>query len=311
MTKTMRLILDDTDEQDLLKIISNTLLINTQYIENIGLVNGRLGVALFYYTFSERFNISHFQGFADVILENTYVKFHEYLYKQQYDITIAELVECYVGIELLINQNFIDGDLSEIISILDKYILSHLEIGFQPTGLLFYEGLYLIHRYESNPTSKDTDNYMSTFLNVLLRTKCLVKQSTKISYIHSILYFLSRIQTKKHELLIAELIKNIIEEVYRVKQIKLDSLDILRFNEKSDFSLCQNINSETVIDTETNLSNDCQSLKFEDVKYHVWYNIMFSGIDNSKYDFLKYIPERAFALTDLHTLGLLLLKNKK
>lgn len=99
--------------------VSNHLIINSLFFNNIGLYNGKMGIAIFFYHYSRYSNNSLYSNFADLLIDNILEEIHDQMY---YDLEDG-LCGIGWGIEYLISNGFVEGDSSEILYDIDQKIM--------------------------------------------------------------------------------------------------------------------------------------------------------------------------------------------
>jgi lantibiotic modifying enzyme len=138
--------------------ITNSLLLNASFIENIGLLNGKMGIAIYFFRLARETCNSVYEGYAGELIDEIYEEVHA---KTPCDFENG-LAGIGWGIEYLIRNKYIDADPNEVLEEFDSQIIH--EITFLATddvgilkGLSGYL-IYFISRLQSNiPGSKTYD----------------------------------------------------------------------------------------------------------------------------------------------------------
>ena len=130
----------------LLLQIANTLLLNIQHLNKIGLLDGKLGIAIFLYHYGREFGKSTYNDYADELLDDVTTSLHAGI-----SVGFAGgLSGIGWGINYLIANNFVEADPDEILAPIDDSIFEKLEIqipqNLQSEITLFGQGLYLLCR---------------------------------------------------------------------------------------------------------------------------------------------------------------------
>ena len=99
--------------------IANLLYINIQYMDSYGLLNGKMGTALFFYEYSRYTNNEIYNNFADCILDDVLEAIADNKVADSTNLSDG-LGGIGWGMQYLINHNFIDGDSDEILEDFDK-----------------------------------------------------------------------------------------------------------------------------------------------------------------------------------------------
>jgi lantibiotic modifying enzyme len=135
--------------------ITNSLLLNASFIENIGLMHGKMGIAIYFFRLARETGNVVYDEYAGELIDEIYEEIHA---KTPCDFENG-LSGIGWGIEYLIKNKFIDADSNEVLEDIDNQIIH--EITFhapKDIGLLY--GLcgymtYFMNRLQSNsPGSK-------------------------------------------------------------------------------------------------------------------------------------------------------------
>ena len=133
---------------DVFQRITNALLINSAYIDNIGLLNGKMGIAIFF---------AHLFGKTkNPLFENMFEMLIDEVFDGITITTIPDFEDGLAGIgwgvEYLIEKGFIDANSDEVLETLDRKIGQILPYDVDNVGLLTGYcgyGLYLIKRIKN------------------------------------------------------------------------------------------------------------------------------------------------------------------
>lgn len=151
------------NNEDILKRISNHLIINTSSLDSIGLYHGKMGVVLFFVNYARLTNNNLYHEFAGELLNEVYNEI-------RVDIPIDfENGLCGIGcgIEYLLQYNFMEGDSDEILFDIDEKIMERdltriIDVSLE-TGLL---GIlyYIDKRLSSSHKKTDKIRFDSQYL---------------------------------------------------------------------------------------------------------------------------------------------------
>lgn len=113
--------MSDVDRNYMLKFIADHLIINSSELYEIGLYNGKMGIAIFFYHYSRFMNIGIYNDFADSLLEEVI---------RNVDSSISIRFRdgiCGIGwaMQYLIKNNFVQSDGSNIFSDFDSKVLEY------------------------------------------------------------------------------------------------------------------------------------------------------------------------------------------
>lgn len=107
------------EEIPLLQKIANHLIINSSFLNNLGLFHGKMGIVIFFYHYSRCINNPIYEEFAGELLDEIFDEIHNQL--------PIDFENGYLGIgwgiEYLAGQKFIDGNTNEILEDIDKKIM--------------------------------------------------------------------------------------------------------------------------------------------------------------------------------------------
>lgn len=188
-----------------LKRIANFLLLNASFTDNLGLLNGKMGVAIFFYKYSLYTGIKIFEDYAGELIDEIYEEINV-----NSPIDFADgLTGIGWGIEYLAENKFVEGSTDHALTEIDNAVYrSSINTPFplKSDNDLFGYGLYFIARLREN--GKDDDNLSTLFKKqhlIYLTDECeriLVKsnfsddkiQSLKLTSFNSFLLFLYEIQ---------------------------------------------------------------------------------------------------------------------
>lgn len=174
-------------EQEILQRITRFLLLRGSFISNIGLLNGKMGIAIFFYLYSKLTNNKLYADFAGELIDEIYDK-------MSLEIPLGfgdGLAGIAWGIHYLVDNHFVYGDIDCILEDFD-YKIQELDVRkikdvSLETGL---KGLayYVISRYgnRSYRNSIISNDYIGDLINSLMSSNVdddsvmLVEQLNKI-----------------------------------------------------------------------------------------------------------------------------------
>ena len=199
---------------NILNRISQQLLINTSFTQNIGLSCGKCGAAIFFYMFEHSIHqkLYDISDFADSLLDEVLEDVNT---KSPADIDNG-LTGMGVAIEYLIEKGFVAGTPDDILDEIDKQLFHYRQSVNCTTDIvqdLYAFGLYAIHRTKSIEqihTYKDFEK-LESILYLIDDCSLTIKESHCINYkmmtsIYAFLLFVLQngIQIKKVENIINE-----------------------------------------------------------------------------------------------------------
>jgi Lanthionine synthetase C-like protein. len=174
--------------KEILQRITDNLIFNVSSIDNIGLLNGKMGIAIFFYHYGRYSRDERYLDIADELLDSVYSNS-----KSMLDLSFDQgILGIAWSIRYLIKQDFVEGDpeiiLSEIESILFKNNISDSQSKTSISAL----GMYLHSIIED---MHDIDRYHSLIMFTLNKYEfyflCLSIKPKSINYINSALLLLS------------------------------------------------------------------------------------------------------------------------
>lgn len=136
------------------KHITNCLLLNASFIDNIGLMHGKMGIAIFFFHEARNTNSKIYQEYAEELIDEVYEAIST---STSIDFENG-LAGIGWGIEYLVQNGFLDADTDEVLEEFDNSLFQQL-IYQTPTQLGLLNGLlgigfYLLKRLQ-NPRSDD------------------------------------------------------------------------------------------------------------------------------------------------------------
>ena len=173
-----------THSKELLAKIADHLIINSSFLDNLGLLHGKMGIVIFFYHYSQYTNNDTIHKFADEILMEVLNEIHDEL--------PVDFANGYCGIgwaiELLLQNNFIEGDSRDILKEVDTKIMER-DVSRIADNELFtgIEGVlhYVLFRLSACDNNTPFDkNYLSN-ISYSISKQNKVKRNTNLSEIAS------------------------------------------------------------------------------------------------------------------------------
>ncbi|MBN1183728.1 MAG: hypothetical protein JXB49_15660 [Bacteroidales bacterium] len=191
--------------EDRLLRIANVLLLNASFIDNPGLLNGKMGIAIFFYHYAKYTTKKIYKDYADELIDEIYE-----------DINTSTpvnfengLTGIGWGIEYLVNNKFVEADTDEALIYLDNEIYRHRinsPILISKGNDLFGYGFYYISRILGHKIDDDDLNTLiKKYHLIFLTDECerILEQKTYtrlnieslgIDCINSFIWFLLEIK---------------------------------------------------------------------------------------------------------------------
>ncbi|WP_165042857.1 lanthionine synthetase LanC family protein [Dysgonomonas sp. ZJ709] len=177
-------------EKDLLRI-ANTFVLNIQNIRRIGLLDGKMGIAIFLFNYARISHKQIYNSYAEELLEQVF----DSLQFQNISLDmVSGLSGIGWGINYLLKNEFVEGDPNEILNDLDERILRYLdkydEISY---GIdLQLSDLYICTRLDKMKIVKDCELAMNKLL--ILNDSILTNPKIKsLVLLNSIIYSLIQV----------------------------------------------------------------------------------------------------------------------
>jgi hypothetical protein len=139
---------------DRLRRIANFLLLNASFIDNLGLLNGKMGIAIFFYHYSRYTQNKIFEDYAGELIDEIYEEINV-----NTPINFSDgLTGIGWGVEYLVRNNFIEGDTDEVLAEIDNTIYKHRlnsPVLIDSGDDLFGYGFYTIARLKGHKIDDD------------------------------------------------------------------------------------------------------------------------------------------------------------
>jgi len=137
-----------------LQRIANVLLLNASFIDNLGLLNGKMGIAIFFYHYSRYTGNKIFEDYAGELIDEIY---EEININTPVDFANG-LTSIGWGIEYLVNNGYLDCDTDEVLVDIDNAIFNATmgsTISIQNQKELFGFGLFYLARLKDREHDDD------------------------------------------------------------------------------------------------------------------------------------------------------------
>lgn len=200
---------NNSNYQEELYAIANTLLLYYQNLPTLSFMRGKLGVAALFYKFSESNQHVHYANIADNIIRESFISFKT---KKS---TIFDWLEIGIGISYLIKNKFVEDDLISIVEDSKKLLLNvrpKIVKSIADNSELAWLGVYSLYTSKDihTPDSVMVDKSLSFFENFRTFRDFPPKETG------AMLYFLfALITNKEYSKRILGLLKKIDDEIFR------------------------------------------------------------------------------------------------
>jgi len=158
-----------------LQRIANLLLLNASIIDNLGLLNGKMGIAIFFYHYAYHTGNEMYEVKAGELIDEIYGEIH-----QNTSVNYADGLSGFgAGIEYLVKNGFIEANTDEVLEEIDKkiyYTVRHvpnrIDLCFGLTGCGKYYTARLYNPFNNKETKVTTLNeeHLSCIVDSLDKT---------------------------------------------------------------------------------------------------------------------------------------------
>jgi hypothetical protein len=107
----------NTNEEILLRI-ARLLMLHGSFNNNLGLMNGKMGIIIFFYHLSKYFDKKIYEDFAGELIDEIYKEIHNH-YPSSFENGLSGIAW---GMEYLIQNRFVEADANEVLEDLDKMV---------------------------------------------------------------------------------------------------------------------------------------------------------------------------------------------
>jgi hypothetical protein len=246
-----------------LEKIANVLILNASFIDNLGLLNGKMGIAIFFYQYADYTRNKLYEQYAAELVDEICAEI-----STETPIDFANgLTGIGWGVEYLVQKGFIKADTDEILEEIDHAVYAatmQVPFSFQNLTTLFEFGLFYIARLKGGLQSEDSPGikkkremliYMMDELEKLfIKSRPHNSEISQLTLplVNSFLWFILQtidlgLSPKKRQTLILRLI----QYLDKTKVATSDSVDLSIFN-------------HLISDLKTRISEKEFKFKFED-----------------------------------------------
>ncbi|MCG8309782.1 MAG: hypothetical protein MI975_20470 [Cytophagales bacterium] len=134
--------------------IDNHLVLNASFIDNLGLMHGKMGLSIYFFRIGQRLNNKIYSGYAEELIDEIYNEIDESV-SADFENGLAGIGW---GVEYLIQNGFVKADADEVLEDFDRLLIKEiLHLGLL-NGLIGF-GAYLLKRIQS--TRPDGENIVA------------------------------------------------------------------------------------------------------------------------------------------------------
>jgi len=270
----------------ILQQIANTLYVNVQHVKQYGLLQGKLGIAIFFYHYAQHTGDKSFNDFSDEYIQTIFSTLDKSLPKE----FTNGFSGIGWGINYIIKQGFVEADddtLENIDLIMSKMnhsdYIKELE-SFMP---LFSKGLYFIER-DNKEIIEETLYQIDIFLVKLSHDQI------PTMYINSIIYFTLMAMKKE---LNSDLCEKILEKSFiLIKKHNYSIIDKILLKKNRSLMNNEIIKWNQLLDNNNDINNihDINIINFifsqgeqVNINMDILYNMAFKTIRQLNYNYLS------------------------
>lgn len=152
-----------------LERITNHLILNAGFTDNLGLYHGKMGIIIFFCHYARYINDISYDDFAGILIEQVYEEIHDKMYFDMED----GLCGIGWGIEYLIQNKFMEGNSQDILHEIDAKIMERDPLRLSDKSLHTGTGgvlLYSTYRHQNLPRQQTEGNELfDTLYNKALK----------------------------------------------------------------------------------------------------------------------------------------------
>jgi len=289
--------------KNILLKIANTLVVNKQNLDRIGLLKGLTGSALFLYQYSCYTKNETYNILADDILDD--------IFESLKNINVYDIEYGLSGIgwcvEYLILNNFVEGESDEVLEDIDIRlfdVLKNKKLENNNIDIpLLNHGLYILSRIKNKST---TENQLEIIKNILNQIDISLDNEDPypIVYLNSIIYFLFSLNNKNIQDNVISILLNKLPNAI-TKSIKaglFDCSDYETFILLIDIAFQHKNNSWIkLIQLRNEWNLEATDYSIDRFIKNAWQNLFYPEIkyaNNTEYDFDKIVYEKQQCLTN-------------
>lgn len=150
-----------------LQRIANVLLLNASFIDNLGLLNGKMGIAIFFYQYARYTSSKIFEDYAGELIDEIYEEINT---NTPVDFENG-LTGIGWGIEYLVKNRFLEADTDEILEDIDKKVYQKIQIELDSNELAGFL-LYQLARFKSKKNRTGSKELLLKHIILCLLGEC-------------------------------------------------------------------------------------------------------------------------------------------
>lgn len=150
-----------------LRRIANVLLLNASFIDNLGLLNGKMGIAIFFYQYARYTGSKIFEDYAGSLIDEIY---EELSLNTPIDFANG-LTGIGWGIEYLVRNGFVEADTDEILENIDNTVYQKIFLEFNYQELQGFL-LFQLTRFQEKRNENSQQEFLKKHTILLLLNEC-------------------------------------------------------------------------------------------------------------------------------------------
>lgn len=248
-------------KDSILRKIANTLYLNVQKVPDMGLLNGKLGIALFLYRYADYSGEEHYGEFGNEYISEMYDTLYNYPY--------SDFFEGLAGIgwtfQELIDRGYAEGNSDEILQQIDEKIKkTDFNSDLRSEFSLFSAGIYFLKR--------DKPEIIHSLLYKLNDFFADRTTALPLSYLNSALYFIiESYKSKIEEEICLKLFPVVMDKIlFSFQQRKFFDTDLVTFHHNIEY--LQNCGADLKI----NIPADNLNISKKTIMQSGWNNLLYS-----------------------------------
>lgn len=215
--------------KNILQKIANVLTLNVHNVGSVGLLNGQMGIILFYYHYSRFTQNELYSDIADELFDSVYNKVTN-LKDVSFDQGVIGIAW---GIRHLIRNKFVEGDPAEVLFEIEDFLFKQNINDAQSQISLSAMGMYIHSMITDGVDLVKIEHLVFTVLKKYeFYFLCMSKKSISITYINSVLFVLSMLRkSEKYKVKVEKIIFKVLlylSDLENFDQIEVNDLRILR-----------------------------------------------------------------------------------
>lgn len=254
-----------------LQKIANILMLNVHNIDSHSILEGKMGIILFFYNYARYSENDIYTEIADELLDSVFESINKLT-----DISFDQgAIGAAWGVRYLIKNKFVEGDPKDILSDVEDLLLKNYRNDLQSKIPVSTVGLYLKSMIEDGMNIDEYERFINWGLKKYeLYFLCLSNNNKPMVYINSTLLLLSALEKNtKYEAWVQRIIFKILLQISNVELLNKFDIYDLKVLHKILITLRSTSEEQAIIINrlETICDIDSKNIPIE----HLWQNFLF------------------------------------